>query len=833
MKYAFGSLLVLLYASVAMAGITLPIDKTLWQLPRWATNVTVVREEGKPVFKFVTSRRDGAQQIRRPILYPVDVARVVFEGRMKTESVAGGVAPIEKSRAQLNFCDVNGEHIGDWPKTIDRDGTTDWADFRQELTCPPNTRVVEVMLGMFYCTGTAWFGDVRLQAFDVSGKEIEATPTPMSVRTDTTGWVPLSTEAEDVSRPLVVDFAPYMPAPAGKFGFVTVKDGHFAFENGQRVRFWGTGDVTNWCPPKERAPAMAEGWARGGINLIRLHGMDAYDAKNTIFDVTSSKTDRLDPAKLDRLDFLLAECKKRGVYVNLNLLTKRKYTKDDGVRDFERLPQGGKAASMFDPRLIELQKDYDRLILEHVNPYTGLAYKDDPAIAMLEIVNESSVLDLNFSGGLPASYEDDLNKLFRAWCGERGIELPTEHYRVLVKAKDGRVAQFAENIEKKYFDDQYAFLKNELKVRIPICGTSTDGTMGERRAQFGLDMFDRHAYWDHPSGGWDPFSIFMNKPMVKIVSKWNVFDYLLGQRVMGKPFIVSEWNFAWPNDYVTEGPLLVGAYAGFNDWDSAMIFGTAGMKWADAMSDTFNHESKPHVMMPLMAMAMSFYRGDVTSGPITAVNAFDYPAGTSLVRQAFSREELLTRQCVLTDSDEKATKPAVKASADIPTHFRTADGQIDWTMAGKFVLDTPRTQAVLGFTEGQLIETKDLAVTMRNPFAQVIVTSLSSDPINAAPRLLITATARAENTDQEFRVFRKGIAKIGKGPILMEPVRATLEIRRQPTTAEPAVYVVDRFGRRTDRTIPMVQKRDGMWSIDLGDQSAGWLEVSFEPAKAQ
>ena len=31
-----------------------------------------------------------------------------------------------------------------------------------------------------------------------------------------------------------------LDAPAGKHGFVKVKDGHFYFEDGTRARFWGT-----------------------------------------------------------------------------------------------------------------------------------------------------------------------------------------------------------------------------------------------------------------------------------------------------------------------------------------------------------------------------------------------------------------------------------------------------------------------------------------------------------------------------------------------------------------------------------------------------------------
>jgi len=90
---------------------------------------------------------------------------------------------------------------------------------------------------------------------------------------------------------------------------------------------------------------------------------------------------------------VIAALKKNGIYINLNLLTKRSFTAKDEVREYEKLHEGGKAAAMFNRRLIELQKEYARLILTHRNPYTNLMYKDDPAIALIEIINESHLFD--------------------------------------------------------------------------------------------------------------------------------------------------------------------------------------------------------------------------------------------------------------------------------------------------------------------------------------------------------------------------------------------------------------------------------------------------------
>jgi hypothetical protein len=65
--------------------------------------------------------------------------------------------------------------------------------------------------------------------------------------------------------------------PAGRHGFVTVKDGHFQFENGTRARFWGTNLASSACfPAKRQAEFLAARLAFFGFNAVRLHSMDMH-----------------------------------------------------------------------------------------------------------------------------------------------------------------------------------------------------------------------------------------------------------------------------------------------------------------------------------------------------------------------------------------------------------------------------------------------------------------------------------------------------------------------------------------------------------------------------
>ena len=114
-----------------------------------------------------------------------------------------------------------------------------------------------------------------------------------------------------------------LDAPAGKNGFVRVRGGHLVKPDGTRLRLWGV-HLTDWSrgsvllPPKEDTPMWARTLARFGVNCVRLHFLD-LDSPRGIIGAGGNDSRSFDPQQLDRLDFLVSELKKRGIYVDLNL----------------------------------------------------------------------------------------------------------------------------------------------------------------------------------------------------------------------------------------------------------------------------------------------------------------------------------------------------------------------------------------------------------------------------------------------------------------------------------------------------------------------------------
>jgi len=207
-------------------------------------------------------------------------------------------------------------------------------------------------------------------------------------------------------------------------GFVTVKDGHF-YNKAGRIRFLGVNlTFDSMFPEHEQAEKVAAHLAGLGVNCVRIHHID----NRHIWGKYQDKQDRFDPEQLEKMDYLVAQLKKNGVYVNLNLHVSRNYpsTKD---YDYRAVIAGnpafkyGKGIDNVMPELIEMQKRYAAELLAHVNPYTRLAYKDDPAMAMVEINNENAFFRFAFANGafdsLPENFREVVRLKWRAWLAAK------------------------------------------------------------------------------------------------------------------------------------------------------------------------------------------------------------------------------------------------------------------------------------------------------------------------------------------------------------------------------------------------------------------------------
>ena len=215
-----------------------------------------------------------------------------------------------------------------------------------------------------------------------------------------------------------------LDAPAGKHGFVRSENGRFVNDAGP-VRLNAT-NITGPAnfPSHETSDRLAARLARLGLNCVRLHFMDTMygsfmekELKGILADDPATQRN-FDPGQVEKLDYMIAAFKKRGIYVNINLHVGRTWDERDGFPPKDQQPWADKGLDNFEPRMIELQKEYARKLLMHVNPYTGLAYTDDPCVAMVEINNENALMRSYVSGAidrLAEPFAAELRKQWNAW----------------------------------------------------------------------------------------------------------------------------------------------------------------------------------------------------------------------------------------------------------------------------------------------------------------------------------------------------------------------------------------------------------------------------------
>ena len=94
---------------------------------------------------------------------------------------------------------------------------------------------------------------------------------------------------------------------------------------------------------------------------------------------------------LDLVDYLIARARERGIYILLTPITTYESTWPDALHDttlpgfsnfYKKSELGTNAAA------ISAQVNYIQQLLRHVNPYTGIALKDEPSILFVEMINE-------------------------------------------------------------------------------------------------------------------------------------------------------------------------------------------------------------------------------------------------------------------------------------------------------------------------------------------------------------------------------------------------------------------------------------------------------------
>jgi hypothetical protein len=550
-------------------------------------------------------------------------------------------------------------------------------------------------------------------------------------------------------------------------------------------------------------------------------------------------TRRLDPVMLDRFQYLFHCLKRRGVYVFLSHLSSRFVMKGDGfpgdAAGLEDIGQGFKVEGFFDPFLIDLQKEYLRSLLTAKNPYTGLSMLEDPALAMTEIVNENSLFWIQpdglfgvnsphyrrmlqdlFDGWLKKKYRDEA-ELRKNWsqdgktalfAGEalgRGT-LAILHVHAgdsdwpVSDARKRDTHRFLYDVQDAYYQGMLSFLR-EMGLKCPVTGSNHwTGDTADLHVNARLDYMDRHSYWTHPEREYNYIrgQGIQAKPMVR--SGWGGhIGEDAARRVFGKPYTISEWHNPLPNPYRAEGTPLMAAYACLHDWHP-MHYAYWGGRAAEADTiNSFEVMFDPTQMNLLPVSALMFHRRDFredTTGyfePVPAEQAMvPSPAPTPRPQAALVGKYGLAflDGAVPARNDVRILKRALESDGV----YAAVTGEMTWdTGEGLVVLDSPRSQGIVGFIGRGRTETRSLIFEMNSEFGVVLAASLTGEPLEQSARILVSTSGDARFTDVRISGGFTEIERTGRFPFLMQPVEGRLTLKTQ---APVRVYGLSPGGRR-------------------------------------
>jgi hypothetical protein len=683
----------------------------------------------------------------------------------------------------------------------------------------------------------------------VLGRAAAQGPT-FPVSTDRKGWLPWDPSFDDYAGS-ALDMSRFLDSPAGKHGFIRVRANPPAggpmleFADGTLIRFWGINLVAERCfLPHNYADFLASRLASAGCNLVRLHHMDAAFANPNIFDPRFDDTRHLSASSLERLDYLIAQLEKRGIYLFVDLCVFRKPKAGDGVREWQDVQPGLKVVGQFDRRLIDLQKEYATQLMTHRNAYTGLRLIDDPAVVFQSIINESTLVWSEIDT-IPSSYQTDLRERFSHWLGEQyasraalatswqsdpqPLAAGEDPAQGTVRLASGGEIQrqtdtpptprvrdslrFLHELETGSFREMRDYLRG-LGAHCLIGTNMWLASVANSAAQASLDFVDRHNIYANPKGpGFPDYRSLTYESGPAVLQETMGPASLQSRRaVFGKPFLVSEWQHAWPNEFRLEAIPLVAAHAAFQGWDGVCQFEYAYGELADVIFRYYDASGFPDQWAQWPAMAMMFHRGDLPTDPQPYVQ----PTGSDPVLDRTWMESHLPPGI-----EEQRRVRVLLGDGPVPTAASPNSPTPLERRPGLFLIKSPRTAAVVGLLQkASPIATDSFSLETPTEFGSVIVSSLTEEPILRSRRLLITAVGRAENSGTTYGPNRDRLTSPGHAPVIMDPLRGTLSIQRESTRL-PHVYRLDNAGLRDGEVsarleggslrIPLDENRLTLW----------------------
>jgi len=605
-------------------------------------------------------------------------------------------------------------------------------------------------------------------------------------------WAPVEYNRQIVAGS-ALDFSWVADAPAGKYGWIKASaDGKLVFESAPQtpLKLYGA----NLCfsanyPDQATADRMVDYFVKTGYNTVRFHHMDT-----DLLDKSAPDSLTFDPAKLDKLDYLFAKCKEKGLYITVDFYVNRVFKAGDKIPECTFYSERQmKMLVPVSPAAMDNWKEFVRRWMTHINPYTKLAWGSDPTLFAVNLVNEENL-------SVMWNRHPDSVKLYTAkfeeWCQKNGKQ-----------GKPGKTdpafRAFLDEVQGKCLAEQMRFVKEDLKLKTLVTSLNFVNEVPLTLLRNEFDVVDNHSYFDHPGfpeKQWSlPYSYRQDSAVKRMAA---VPRNLMATRIFGKPFMVTEFNYCFPNRYRAEGGPLIGAYGALQNWDALYRFG-----WSHSIegivnlgpANGFDAVNEPMAQLADRIAVAMFVRGDVKAAPVKVsytvsqdiykdLNPLDFPEKfqqLGLIAQIGSNVAGTTPAGVQSVDLAASTDPAKLKDAQVAKLWaQVNDSRVAQSSTGEIVLDagnqtlavnTPCSLSVTlpkGELTAGLLKVKNIDV-----FQTVALISLDRQPIAVSKRVLLVQLTNLANSGQTFGNRKQTLLRNpGKLPLLVLRAKAQLEL---------------------------------------------------------
>ena len=437
---------------------------------------------------------------------------------------------------------------------------------------------------------------------------------------------------------------------AGAGGPVRRDGERFVLADGRPVRFWAVNVSSRQAAQaRESVDYLARRLAKFGVNMVRFH--------SPLFSAVGDPA-HVDRKKLDNLHYLVAAMKKQGVYTKISFYfplwfdVKGHY----GIEGFDGFSNKRPFALLyFDRRMQQIHRSWAKALLTTPNPYTRLPLARDPAVAIVEIINEDSFFFWTFSKkNIPPVHWRRLEKRFGAWLAARygsaasapkswpkarsGDDRPSEGRMALMDAwhmtagglKQGGAdkvkrmrdqARFLAELQRGFYAATREYYRRELGYRGLVSAsnwhTADPGVLDalERHSYTACDVIDRHGYFGGKhTGEGASYSVrsghtFTDRPAVTHPDALPIQVFQVAGKE-GFPHIISELGWTHPNRFRSDATCLAAAYGCLQGVDGVFFFAVGGNFLADRSMGKFQ-VGTPCTIGTFPAAALMYRRGDV------------------------------------------------------------------------------------------------------------------------------------------------------------------------------------------------------------------------------